>query len=136
VNDALARRTGKPFGYFDILRQKQEALIDLNDHMDKMVERLRDKQAAKSGQTLGERLKPHAYMSGAGPRVHVPFGEAVPSEGATDLASRKVRQAFGPTQGAKGAKAAVLALPVSHLATAGEESKKSRTPPPPSLDDE
>lgn len=132
VNDHLAQQGGKPQSYYDILRQKQEAFLDLNDHMDTQVEKLRDKQAAKSGRTIGERLRPHAYMSGAGPRVHLPFGEAVPAEGATDVASRKVRQAFGPTRKGQATRAAILALPVSHLATAGEDAKKSRMNPPPS----
>jgi hypothetical protein len=135
VNDHLAHVTGKDRAYYDILRQKQEALMDLNDHLDSQVEKLRDRQAAKAGRTLGERLKPHAYMSAGGPRVHVPFGEAIPAEGATDVSSRKIRQAF-PSAGRRaaqlGTKAAVLALPVSHLATAGEEAKQSRMTPPPS----
>jgi hypothetical protein len=135
VNDHLAHITGKPREYYDILRQKQEALMDLNDHLDKEVEKLRDKQAAKEGRTLGERLKPHAYVSHGGARAHIPFGEAVPAEGASDVASRKVRQAFGPTKNAANRRIGVLALPLSHLVTAGTEAKKSRTTPPPSLEE-
>lgn len=132
VNDHLSHVGGKPQSYYDILRQKQEALMDLNDHLDTEVEKLRDKQAAREGRTLGERMKPHAYVSHGGARAHIPFGEAVPAEGASDVASRKVRQAFGPTKGAAARRVGVLALPLSHLATAGTEAKKSRMTPPPS----
>jgi hypothetical protein len=131
VNDHLAHVTGKDRFYWDVLRQKQESFMDLNDHLDSQVEKLRDKQAAKAGKTIGERLKPHAYASAGGPRVHVPFGEAVPSEGASDLANRKVRQAFGPTKAGRATRAAILALPLSHLTTAGEDVKQSRMTPPP-----
>jgi hypothetical protein len=135
VNDHLAQQTGKPQSYYDILRQKQEAFLDLNDHLDTQVEKLRDKQAAREGRTISERIRPHAYASAGGPRVHVPFGEAVPGEGASDVASRKVRQAFGPSKKGRVARAAVLSLPISHLATAGEDAKKSRMAPPPSMDE-
>jgi hypothetical protein len=133
VNDHLAHTTGKPRFYYDILRQKQEAFIDLQDHMADQVEKLRNKQAAKAGQSVRERVKPHAYMSAGGPRVHVPMGEAVP-EDVGELADSKVKSAFqrgGPNRGKKVAKGAILSLPLSHLTTAGEDARKSRSAPEP-----
>jgi hypothetical protein len=133
VNDHLTHANGKPRFYYDILRQKQEAFIDLQDHMADQVDKLRNKQAAKAGQGLRERVKPHAYMSAGGPRVHVPMGEAVP-EDVGELADSKVKQAFqrgGPNRWAKVGKGAVLSLPLSHLTTAGEEVRKSRSAPEP-----
>lgn len=138
VNDHLAHQTGKPREYYDILRQKQEAFINAQDHMDSEIDRLRNKQASDAGKPITEKLKPHAYMSGGGPRVHVPFGEAV-GEGPGAKADARVKEAFqrgGPQRGKKVAKAAVLSLPVSHLATAGEDARKSRVTPPPQPDDQ
>jgi hypothetical protein len=138
VNDHLAHEYKKPQSYYDILRQKQEAFINMQDHMAKEVERLRNKQAAEAGKGITEKLKPHAYASGAGPRVHIPFSEAV-SEGPGELADSKVKSAFqrgGPQQAKKAAKAAILSLPLSHLTTAGEDARKSRVAPPPQLDDQ
>lgn len=139
VNDHLAHVTGKPKEYFDILRQKQEAFLNMKDHLSKEIENLRNKEASQAGKNVSERFKPHAYASAGGPRVHVPFGEAVPSAGPMAQADSKVKQAFrrgGPENRAKTVtRAALRALPITHLLTAGEEAKKSRMTPPPSPDE-
>ena len=135
VNDHLAHQTGKPQGYYDILRQKQEALIDLNDHLDSQVEKLRDKQATHESKTLGEKMRPHAYVSGGGPRAHLTgLAEAIPGGGPEATAASKIKSAFGSNVKGKVARAAILSLPVSHLATAGNEERKSRMTPPPEFD--
>lgn len=137
VNDHLAHVNGKTREYYDILRQKQEAFIDLNDHMTEQVSKLRTQQAAGAGKMGREKANIHAYMSKTGPRATLPLGDVV-SEGVGELADAKVKSAFqrgGPNRHWKAARTGVMALPLSHLLTAGQDAKKSRLAPPPSPDE-
>jgi hypothetical protein len=135
VNSYVGHFTGKGKGFYDALRLRQEALVDLMDTLDKKVDKLRDQQALHQARGPLGRTKPHAYASAGGPRVHVPFGEVF-SAGPEKEASGFVRDAYPSTTRKavkQGTRATVLSLPVSHLLTAGEEERKSRgglTPPP------
>lgn len=100
------------------LKRRQSALIELKNQLNSRVKQLEAKQLSHEGRTLGEKLHPSTYIGSSGkPHGYVRgIQEAIPGGGPEKYGNVKVRQAFGPTAGATARRAAVLSLPLSHLA--------------------
>jgi hypothetical protein len=104
------------------LKMKQSHLLELNDRLANRVKDLEDTQAAAKSQLMGEKARPHGYLSPK--RAGVYMGLKPPEASVGGIANVKVGRAFAPTNAAVTRRAAVLALPVGHVAQKG-------LPPPP-----
>lgn len=114
-----------------LLKQKQSALWNLEDQLDKRIGKLQDKQLAEEGKTLGEKLRGSVTAPiGAGSvRSRVSgLQDLVPLSGPMDYANTKVRGAFAmPSSAAVTTRAGLMSLPLTHLVNLSElAARKSK----------
>jgi hypothetical protein len=109
------------------LKARQSAGIVVRDALDNEIGRLQDKQLAREGRGLRDRIGIRGTLGESGPRGYLSgLKEAIPGSGAKDAADRSVRRAFPEPPTVR--KSLVLGLPVSRL---GRDDEDSKLPPPP-----
>ncbi len=127
TRDIVYRELGKATGKdFRSLKQRQSALLDLQDKLHKRIDSLADQQMKHQGAPFGEKASTtvHAGSHGATPRVHL---RELFSKGPEAHANKAVQKAFTrsnarsiATEAGKRAirpaiKAAIMAAPIERL---------------------
>jgi hypothetical protein len=109
-----------------LLKQKQGALWDQSDQLDKRVGELRDAQLVKEGQTFRQKFQPSAYASTRNVHGYVRgLGDAIPGGGPEKAATAQIKKGFnlGPTNRALSRQRLILATPLADIIRGGAAGK-------------